>query len=67
VESIANRLLTYCILWEGTSLGFEDKQMTTYQTRYRDPDEHRWVSECSHARVVAEIHRAQIERRFAPR
>jgi len=67
VESIANRLRTCWILWEGTSLGFEDKKMTIYRTRYRDPKEHRRVSEWPHTRVVAEVHRAQLERRFAPR
>jgi hypothetical protein len=67
VESIANRLRTCWLLWEGTSLGFEDKKMTIYRTRYRDPKEHRWVSEWPHTRVVAEVHRAQLERWFAPR
>jgi len=41
--------------------------MTIYRTRYRDPKEHRRVSEWPHTRVVAEVHRAQLERRFAPR
>src|SRR5262249_53577282 len=64
VESIANRLRTHSILWEGTSVDFEGKQMTIYRTRYRDPKEHRWVSKRPETRVVAEVHRAQ---RFAPR
>jgi len=41
--------------------------MTIYRTRYRDPKEHRWVSERPKTRVVAEVNRAQIARRFAPR
>jgi hypothetical protein len=54
-------------LWEGTSVAFEGKQMTIYRTRDRDPQEHRWVRERPKRRVVPEVHRAQIERRFAPR
>jgi hypothetical protein len=41
--------------------------MTIYRTRYRDPKEHRWVSEWAETRVAAEFCRAQIERRYAPR
>jgi len=41
--------------------------MTIYRTCYRDPKEHRWVSEWVKTRVAAEFCRAQIEKRFAPR
>ena len=41
--------------------------MAIYRTRCRDPKEHRWASEWPQTRLVAEVHRAQIERRFAPR
>jgi len=41
--------------------------MTIYRTRYRDPKERRWVSEWAETRVTAEFHRAEIERRFAPK
>jgi hypothetical protein len=46
---------------------FEYKQMTIYRTRYRNPKEHRWVSEWVETRVAAEVRRVEIERRFAPR
>jgi len=39
--------------------------MTIYRTRYRDPKEHRWLSEWSETRVTAEFRRAEFERRFA--
>jgi hypothetical protein len=42
--------------------------MTIYRTRYRDPKEHRrWVSAWAETRVGAEMRRAGIEKRFAPR
>jgi len=41
--------------------------MTIHRTRYRDPKEHRWLSEGAQTRVGAEMRRAGIEKRFAPR
>ena len=41
--------------------------MTIYRTRYRDPKEHRWVSEWAESRIGAEMRCAGIEKRFAPR
>ena len=41
--------------------------MTIYRTRYRDPKEHRWLSEWAETRIGAEMRRAGIEKRFAPR
>jgi hypothetical protein len=41
--------------------------MTIFRTRYRNPEERRWVSEWSETRVAAELCRAQIEKRFAPK
>jgi hypothetical protein len=41
--------------------------MTIYRARYRDPKEHRWVSEWAETRVAVEFCRAQIEKRYAPR
>jgi hypothetical protein len=41
--------------------------MTIYRTRYHDPKEHRWVSEWAETRIGAEMRRAGIEKRFAPR
>ena len=41
--------------------------MTIYRTRYRDPKEHRWVNQWAETRVGAEMRRAGIEKRFAPR
>jgi hypothetical protein len=41
--------------------------MTIYRTRYRDPEERRWVSQWAETRVAAEFCRADIGRRFAPR
>jgi hypothetical protein len=41
--------------------------MTIYRTRYRDPKEHRWVNAWAETRVGAEMRRAGIEQRFAPR
>jgi hypothetical protein len=41
--------------------------MTVYRTRYRDPKEHRGVSAWPETRVGAEMRRAGIEKRFAPR
>ena len=50
-----------------TSIAFEHKLMTIYRARYRDPKEHRWVSAWAETRVGAEMRRAGIEKRFAPR
>jgi hypothetical protein len=41
--------------------------MTIYRTRYRDPKERRWFSKWTETRVTAEFHRAEFERRFAPK
>jgi hypothetical protein len=41
--------------------------MTIYRTRYRDPKERRWVSQWAVTRIGAEMRRAGIEKRFAPR
>jgi len=39
--------------------------MTIYRTRYRDPNERRWLSRWAETRVTAEFWRAEFERRFA--
>jgi len=49
------------------SIAFEYKQMTIYRTRYRDPKRHSWVNAWSPTHVVAELHRIEVEKRFAPR
>jgi hypothetical protein len=41
--------------------------MTIFRTRYRDPNERRWVSEWAETRVAAELCRADAEKRFSPR
>jgi hypothetical protein len=41
--------------------------MTIYRTRYRDLKERRWFSKWAETRVTAEFHRAEVERRFAPK
>ena len=41
--------------------------MTIYRTRYRNPKKHRWVSAWAETRAGAEMRRAGIEKRFAPR
>jgi hypothetical protein len=50
-----------------TSVAFEYKRITIYRTRYCDPKEHRWVSQWAETRIGAELRRAGIEKRFAPR
>jgi len=41
--------------------------MTIYRTRYRDPKVGRGISAWAETRVGAEMRRAGIERRYAPR
>src|SRR5262249_52560218 len=50
-----------------TSVDFEYNQMTIYRTRYRDPKVGRGISAWAETRVGAEMRRAGIERRYAPR
>jgi hypothetical protein len=49
----------------GTSLVFQYKHMTKYQTGYRDPNEQQWMN--GWASAGAKMRRAGIEKRFAPR
>jgi hypothetical protein len=51
----------------GGLISLSSTSMTIYRTRYHDPKEHRWVSAWAETRVGAEMRRAGIERRFAPR
>jgi len=41
--------------------------MTIYRTRYCDPEHQRWISEWAETRVAAELCRAEVEKRYAPR
>ena len=50
-----------------SSLAFEYNQMAIYRTRYREPKQGCWIGAWTETRVGAEMRRAGVERRYAPR
>jgi len=50
-----------------SSLAFEYNQMAIYRTRYREPKQGCWIGAWTETRVGAEMPRAGVERRYAPR
>jgi hypothetical protein len=41
--------------------------MTIHRTRYREPEHRGWINEWAETRIAAELCRAEIEKRYAPK